>query len=207
VFYHEASNEYIKVGEDCTEKMGIGEPERFATARRAAKDARDAIAGKKKARLILQELGLEDAWQYYETAEGFSEYEESTCQSLVVNLVRYGNFSDKQAEFLKTLLHRIKNREALKAARELDKANAKDCPTGRIAVKGIVLSLKDVESQYGKTLKMFVKTAEGYTLWGTVPGSMYSVQKGDEVAFTATVTPSKDDKKHGYFSRPVRAKQ
>jgi hypothetical protein len=73
-------------------------------------------------------------------------------------------------------------------------------------VRGTVLSLKEVEGTYGITLKMFVKTSEGYTLWGSVPKGLGEVKKGDEVAFTATVTPSKDDKKHGYFSRPVRAK-
>ena len=206
VFYHQGSNEYIRVGEDCTEKMDMGEPERFATVRRAAKNARDAIAGKKKALLILQDLGLEAAWKYYETTEYLPEYEEATCQSLVANLVRYGSFSDKQEEFLKTLLHRIENREAIKAQRAAEKAQAQDCPTGRMAVKGTVLSLKEVEGHYGITLKMFVKTVEGYTLWGSVPKGLQDIKRGEEVAFTATVQPSDSDKKHGYFSRPVRAK-
>ena len=206
VFYHGATNEYIKVGEDCTEKMDMGEPERFATIRRAAKNARDAVAGKKKARLILQDLGLEAAWQYYETTQYLSEYEEAKCQDLVANLVRHGNFSDKQAEFLKSLLYRIENREALKAERAAEKERAQDCPTGRVSVKGTVLSLKAVEGQYGITLKMFVKTTEGYTLWGSVPKGLQDVKKGEEVAFTATISPSESDRKHGYFSRPARAK-
>jgi hypothetical protein len=206
VFYHGATNEYIRVGEDCTEKMDMGEPERFATARRAAKNARDAIAGKKKALLILKDLGLEASWKYYETTEYLPEYEESTCQDMVANLVRYGSFSDKQEEFLRSLLHRIENREAIKAQRAAEKASAQDCPTGRVKIKGTVLSLKEVEGNYGKTLKMFVKTTEGYTLWGTVPGSLHSIEKGEEVIFTATVEPARDDKKHGFFSRPVRAK-
>lgn len=206
VFWHQPTNEYIRVGEDCTEKMDMGEPERFATARRAAKNARDAIAGKKKALLILKDLGLEAAWKYYETTEYLPEYEESTCQDMVANLVRHGSFSDKQEEFLRSLLYRIENREAIKAQRAAEKASAQDCPTGRVKVKGTVLSLKEVEGFYGKTLKMFVKSDEGYTLWGTVPGSLHSIEKGEEVIFTATVEPARDDKKHGFFSRPVRAK-
>jgi hypothetical protein len=206
VFWHENSNEYIRVGEDCTEKMDIGEPERFATARRAAKNAREAAAGKQKARLILQDLGLEAAWKYYETTEYLPEYEESTCQDMVVKLVRYGSLSDKQEEFLRSLLHRIENREAIKAQREAEKAQAQDCPTGRLQVRGTVLSLKEVEGAYGITLKMFVKTSEGYTLWGSVPKGLSEVKKGDEVVFTATIEPAKDDKKHGFFSRPARAK-
>jgi hypothetical protein len=206
VFWHEGSNEYIRVGEDCTEKMDIGEPERFATARRAAKNARDAIAGKQKARLILKDLGLEAAWQYYETTQYLPEYEESTCQDMVANLVRYGSFSDKQEEFLRALLYRIENREAIKAQKAAEKAQAQDCPTGRVKIKGTVVSLKEVEGYYGKALKMLVKAVEGYTVWGTVPGSLHGIEKGEEIIFTATVVPARDDKKHGYFSRPVRAK-
>jgi hypothetical protein len=206
VFYHHGSNEYIRVGEDCTEKMDMGEPERFATARRAAKNAREADAGKRKARIILQDLGLEAAWQYYEANQYFSEYEEAKCQDLVANLVRHGTFSDKQAEFLKSLLYRIDNRETLKAQKAAEKERAQDCPTGRLSVKGTVLSLKEVEGTFGITLKMFVKTAEGYTLWGSVPKGLQGIGRGEEVTFTATISPSESDKKHGFFSRPVRAK-
>jgi hypothetical protein len=206
VFHHQASNEYIRVGEDCTEKMDMGEPERFATARRAAKNAREADAGKRKARLILQDHGLEAAWRYYDTKHVWQEREEATCESIVGNLVRYGNLSEKQVEFLKTLLYRIENREILKAQKEAEKAQAQNCPTGRIFIEGVVLSTKEVEGAFGTTQKMLVKTTGGYTLWGTVPKALKGVGRQSEVKFTATIEPSTTDKKHGYFSRPSAQK-
>ena len=82
---------------------------------------------------------------------------------------------------------------------------AEPVPTGRIDVSGKVLSCKYQESMYGSTLKMLVKDERGFKLWGTVPSSIYEVERGDMVSFTATVEPSKDDDKFGFFKRPSKA--
>ena len=82
---------------------------------------------------------------------------------------------------------------------------AEPVPTGRIDVSGKVLSYKYQESMYGSTLKMLVKDDRGFKLWGTVPSAIYEVERGDMVSFTATVEPSKDDDKFGFFKRPSKA--
>lgn len=201
VFYHEKTNECIKVGETCAEKLRMGEPERFATARRSVKAALDAIAGKRKAQALLNNLGLGEAWKLYESTEAAKTKEELTVRDMVRGLIRHGRLTEKQEAFLKRLLYTIANKDRIMAEREAEKLAALPCPTGRIVIIGTVLTVKTVESVWGDTLKMLVKTKEGYTVWGSVPSGL-TVNRGEPVTFKATVEPSKDDPKHGFFSRP-----
>lgn len=203
-FYHESYNEVIRVGQDCAEKLGVGCEEAFNAARRKVASAREYATGKARARLQLEEKGLLAAWTLWE-AKSRADSDTEIVTDMVGKLISYGNLSDKQWEFLKRLMYRIQNRETIEAQRAAEKAKAQDCPTGRMDIVGTVLTTRIVEGYYGDTLKMFVKTQEGYTLWGTVPSSL-QVEKGQEVRFRATVEPSKDDPKHGYFSRPTAQK-
>ena len=200
VFYHEHHGECIRVGQECASKLHMGCDGDFRAARAKVSKAKDTTSAETRAQLQLQEAGLSGAWNVYKTA-GVSDSDESIVRDMVRNLVRFGSLSTKQLEFLKRLIYRIENRAALEAQRAAEKAQAQDCPTGRMEITGTVLSTKEVEGHYGTALKMFVKTPEGYTLWGTVPKGL-AVERGAEVSFRATVEPSKDDPKHGYFSRP-----
>jgi hypothetical protein len=81
-------------------------------------------------------------------------------------------------------------------------------PTGRTTVRGIVISLKTHEGQWGTTRKMTVKvtTPTGVWLaWSTVPVDLDGkVNRGDEVEFDATLEAGRDP----YFAfakRPTRA--
>lgn len=206
VFFHQPTKEYIRIGERCTEKMNYGCAEDFASARRSIKDAKAAIAGKRKAEALLSDLGLNVAWNIYNSKENYREYEEPTIQSLVKGLVQYGYLTDKQEQFLRTLLDRVQNRDAIRAQKAAEKALAKDCPEGRILITGEVLATKLQSSEiYGDTLKMLVKSVDGYTVWGTVPKGL-DATRGEVVSFKATLKPSDDDPKHGYFSRPSAQK-
>lgn len=203
-FYHEHHNEVIRVGQECAEKLGVGCEEAFNAARRKVASAKEFNTGKARARLQLEEHGLLAAWAFYENRNP-SDKDEWIVGDLVNKMVRFGGLSDKQWEFLKRLMFRIENREAVEAQKAAEKASAKDCPTGRMDIVGTVLSTKEVEGAYGTTVKMLVKTAEGYTLWGTVPKGL-TAERGQEVRFKATVAPSEKDPKHGYFSRPSAQK-
>ncbi len=57
--------------------------------------------------------------------------------------------------------------------------------------------------RFGAQWKMLVKTDAGYLIWGTVPAGIASAAKGERISFTATVEPSKNDRKFGFASRPV----
>lgn len=203
-FYHEHHNEMIRVGQECAHKLHMGCDAAFNAARRKVASANEYATGKARARLQLEEKGLQSAWTLWE-AKSRVDSDTEIVVDMVGKLISYGNLSDKQWEFLKRLMYRIENRATLEAERAAEKARAQDCPAGRMDIVGTVLSTRVVEGHYGDTLKMFVKTPEGYTLWGTVPSSL-RVEKGQEVRFRATVEPSKDDPKHGYFSRPTAQK-
>jgi hypothetical protein len=207
VFHHAPSNECIMVGERCADKLEMGEPEQFARIRKAAKSAREAIAGKKKASLILSELGLSRAWELFNQKGKPFLYEENTVHDMVMDLTRYGSMSDKQIAFMRSLIHRIDNREAIAEERKREKEAAAPCPTGRLQVTGTVLTTKWSDGVYGRVLKMMVKTERGYTLWGTVPSALGEVEKGSVITFKATIEPSENDPKHGFFSRPIAQKQ
>lgn len=89
------------------------------------------------------------------------------------------------------------------AAREAAKVPVVE---GRYEIQGEVLTVKVQDGQYGSTLKMLV-AVDGYKVWGTVPSDLYGVDRGDRVAFTATVTKSDDDEAFGFYSRPTKARR
>lgn len=63
VFFHAATNSYIRTGFDCAEKLGMGDAERFRAFRAGVKNALDARAGKRKAEAFCEQHGLAAAWE------------------------------------------------------------------------------------------------------------------------------------------------
>lgn len=221
IFHHALSNTYIKTGEDCARKldMSYGDSNLF---RRAIADAREAQAGKKKAIAILSEAGLMQAWDMYinpsdylkdnprasgsqeECGTKFIPYEESTIQEMVSKLVKYGSFSEKQVSFLRILLDRVSKRPVIEAQRAAEHEVAALCPTGRLRITGTVVGTKTVPDYYsrhgGEMTKIIVKDSSGFKVYGS---QFERVQRGDSVDFVATVTPSPDDSKFGFFKHPA----
>lgn len=221
LFYHAKTNSYVRMGQDCAEKCEMGDSEAFNAFRAGVKNALEARAGKAKAKAILEQNGCVMAWDVYETAMKVGpdtmQYEEKTIWDMVSKLIKYGSLSDAQLGFLKKLLERMSTRAERQAQREEERRNAKPCPTGRVIVDGVILSTKWQESQFGNTLKMLVKTEDGWCVWGTMPNSIAlmpscdgkdltrGADKGDRVRFMAQVSPSNDDPKFGFFKRPTQA--
>lgn len=204
VFFHARTNSAIRVGQDCAAKLALDCDDAFVSARRQVKAARDLATGEARARLQLEERGLLAAWEIFKSMSR-DDSDEAIVADLVRRLVRSSTLSDRQWEFLSRLIHRVANREALAKQRAAEKAAAHDCPTGRVAISGVVLAKKLQSTSFGEVEKMLVKTPFGYTVWGSVPKGLVA-ERGSEVHFIATVTPAKDDLKHGFFSRPVAKK-
>jgi hypothetical protein len=209
IFHHAPSNSYIMTGEDCAQKldMSYGDMNYF---RRAVTDAREAQAGKKKAQAILSDAGLETVWALYgpdiQNQTGW-RYEELTVNDMTNKLVRYGSLSDKQVDFMRTLLDKIANRAVIDAQRAAEHDAAADCPAGRVRIQGTVLAVKVVESAFGEQTKILVKADSGFKVWGSRFSASHAdggVQIGHHVDFTATVTVSDKDRKFGFFKRPVQ---
>lgn len=218
VFYHPETNTYIRTGFDCAEKMDMGDPSQFRSFRKSVQQALERKAGKTKAKAILSEMGAGSAWEIWEnrTESTDFQFEETTICDIVEKLIRYGNLSDKQLLFIKSLLDKIERRAEIQAQREAEKAAAKEVPVGRHQVVGTVLKTRYQESSFGEILKMLVKTEDGYLLWGTVPSALQILEdpntecqrglaKGDRISFTAKLEPSKDDPKFGFYKRPTKA--
>jgi hypothetical protein len=229
VFYHPATNRYIECGEECAEKMDMGEPIAFQTLRRAIANARDAKAGKMKARVILEDSGLSRAWELYnatpealDAIQARGTWELSTLRDIIGGLIRYGSLSEKQQAFVAKLVNTLDHRAEVMEQRQAEKDAAAPCPTGRHTVTGTVIKTDAKEGRYGTTYKMAVKTDAGYVLWGTIPGNLLlfdverqkgeetwtvqrTLKKGDTVRFTATIEPSVSDPKFGFYARPTNA--
>ena len=205
-FWHEPTNTYIEVGETCADKLLQGERINFASFRKKMKAGIEAVAGKRKAQAALEDAGLSFAWQIFEQKDFATwQYEENIIYDIVRKFVRYGSISEKQQDLLRKLIHKIENREAIAAERAAEYQEAKPIPAlgGRFTIDGEVLSVKGAETLYGYTLKMIVKSTDGWKVYGSVPSGA-DLERGDKVSFNAEVTVSRDDPKFGFFKRPTK---
>ncbi len=75
---------------------------------------------------------------------------------------------------------------------------------GRQAFAGEVLATKWKDTDFGPVYKMLVQDDRGFKLWGSVPKNI-DPGRGERVAFMATVEPSRDDSRFGFFKRPTKA--
>lgn len=201
-FWNRVTNEYIRTGHDCAQKMSFGMGD-FDAFHRAVSDALEARAGKKKALVILENAGVGEAWGIYTGDRTAFKYEEVTLSDIVSKLVKYGAVSDKSIDYLRILLNKIADRPRVDAQRAEEYALANDAPEGRVTVVGEVVSAKWQESHFGEQYKMLVKHGEGWKVWVTVPVAFGQVNKGDFVTFVATLKRSKDDSKFAFGSRPT----
>lgn len=72
-------------------------------------------------------------------------------------------------------------------------------PDGRLTVDGLVLSIKEVETQFGWATKLLIDCG-GFRLYGTQPSGLDAVV-GGTVRFVATVQPKEVG--FGFYSRPT----
>lgn len=116
----------------------------------------------------------------------------------------YGDISPRQLDLVVKLVSEAPAKKAAVAARQ-DEATV-PAPTGRVQFTGKVVSKKYHENDFGGVYKLTVKvtTPEGvYLVWVSQPSSV-TVEVGDTVTMTATLTPS-DDKEHFAFGkRPAK---
>ena len=204
LFYHRPSNTYVRMGTDCAQKCEMAYSDGDANAfKMKCKTALEFAAGKKKAQATLTEKGLEAAWGLYTTEQVPNQYEELTVCDIVRKLIQYGSISEAQEKFIRNLLYKISNREEIARQREAEKAAALQVPVGRMQITGTIMKVASYDSIYGTSTKMTIKSPDGWLAFGTVPSNA-ECNRGDKVTFTATLEPSKDDSKFGFFKRPTK---
>jgi hypothetical protein len=161
-----------------------------------------------KAQIKLSGLGLDRAFEIHQACplDGYTEFEERTITDIVGKMARYGSISEKQENFLRNLVEKVDTRAQRQAdwqaKRDAERADATDCPAGRITITGTIVKLDTKVNQFGCREVMTVKSEDGFLVWGTCPSALYDKVRGDTVKFVATVTPSDTDSKFGFFKRP-----
>lgn len=218
VFHHIPTNTYIRTGLECAAKLDYQDKSLFEKAKNERQAVEKAKAGKLKATGLLNEHGILDFVQklHGENFEIVNYPDDAPIElkeliniviSITDNLIKWGNLSDKQWNFLNVLRNKIENFYEIKAKRDAEHAQLADAPTGRKVVKGKVLSVKMKDSFYGQTLKMLVQDESGFKVWSTVPSNVANyIEKGNDIEFTVTLKPSNDDTKFAFGSRPASAK-
>lgn len=241
-FHHVPSNTYIVTGMDCAAKMDIGDPVVFRAFKTRVAAGLKAKKGKAKARAWVTEnapeaLSILDSIKAAREAvdtRPLNEYGEPVGKSwydlltwgerklddLYGKLVQYGNFSEKQAEFFKSLPAQIAEdkvkQAAYEAKRAAEAANAKDIPKtdSRVTIEGEIISAKVQETDFGNFIKIVIKHADGWKVWGTLPNSLtgegtyhdlVKTLPGKHISLDARIVISDSDSKFGFFKRPSKA--
>jgi hypothetical protein len=202
LFEHTNGN-IIVVGEICAdETMEVPtralleikrERERLAGGREAAKRAEEVLAWIEEDPTRIGVVG----WMLDRPENGF-------YADLLRKMRKYGPLSAGQ----EAAVRKGPEREAAAAKRAAEEAAAPvaDVPVSdkRFTITGEVLSTKWVETDFGSTLKMLVRSVEGFKVWGSVPSNL-DVERGDHIRFDAKVERSHDDPTFGFFKRPTKA--
>ena len=205
IFYHADTNSYVRMGQDCAAKVGMGVEGAFRAARTEAEAMRKSTRGKLRAKGKLSEAGLDRAWDVYAATErtGY-RYEETTISDIVGKLVRYGSISDAQQNFLVNLLAKLDTRAAADAERA-----AKGAASQHVGVVGdrhrLVLRVRLVrsfESAYGIIWLHVCEDADGNVV--VYKGSKELAARGETVTVIATVAEhgERDGTKQTIIKRP-----
>lgn len=129
------------------------------------------------------------------------ECDNTVAKDIASKCREWGPLSDRQSDYL-VKLHVRSIEQKVQAENEPHIP----CPVGKSIITGVILSTKYVESMYGATLKMLVKSPDGFKVWGTVPSSICEqINKGCQIRFSATIEQSRDDASFGFFKRPSKA--
>jgi hypothetical protein len=237
IFLHTPTKALINMGQDCAGKYEM--MANWSQLELEAKRLHEA-----RGRAIQAKLNAEARAKYLEArpeltatfAEGERAWNKAEAESrdfikapraasilrdMHERLLRYHRLTESQEKLALKLAEQLRNPPPPR------KEEAKvPAPTGRIKIRGTVISLKPHETDFGTTTKMTIKvtTEAGIWLaWGTMPAEMGRVETplandpetfavswepvhGREVELTATITPSDRDPSFAFFKRPTKAR-
>ena len=202
VWKHEPTGEHIHVGHICAEKYGLIS-DRTAHELEAGRRAAVVVAkfererkAKERAEFLSEHPGLAEAL----------ETDHNIVANIKQSFVQWCNLSEKQIALVMKL-HK-EDKEQSEAPQESHTA----APEGKRVFRGVVVSKRAKDTQWGCSIKLTVKvtTPEGVWLaWGTCPAALlYSnsddpgAEVGDTVELKATLTRSDRDDHFAFYKRP-----
>lgn len=222
IWRHDPTGEHIHIGHDCADKYSLftnrAEWERWhreqtALRSQAAKQKRFKMAA---LRFTEAHPDLADAFALVPEAWATGEPRPvEILRDLLSKLNKYGSLSPAQVAFALRLADQVRNPPTKQEELHVP------APTGRTAVEGTVVSIKEHSGDWGTCWKMTVKVqteAGSWLVWCTVPQAIYDAfqatdaaqglpdwLRGRTVAFTAALQPGKDPH-FAFGKRPTQAR-
>lgn len=197
--------EMIYVGETCLDNRFSGSKADFLRLREAAKGQRIRNAKQMQINAAVDAHPALAWLTYPQYTDGTNTF----IADIGYKFRRYGELSERQiAAAIRVMEEDVKRAaevEARKAAQDALAKSGVEVPEGRVTVTGKIVSLKWKESEWGGSLKMVVRTAEGWAVWGTCPKSLDDAEVGDMVSFVGTIEKSATDPLFGFFKNPSKA--
>ena len=200
VWRHVPSGEHIHIGHDCADKYQL-------LAERGDWDARNAQVRRTAAALRIRAENEREREAFYTANPGLREAFEVTPKhdilaDLEAKFRAYRTLSPKQVAL------------AIKLATEAKTPRPEEAkvpaPLGKQTFRGILVSLKAYEGDFGTSIKGTIKvsTPDGVWLaWGTVPRGLLDLrpERGDTVEVTATLKPGREAH-FALTSRPTKGR-
>jgi hypothetical protein len=143
----------------------------------------------------------------------------TTLRDLRSKVRQYGSLSEKQEAFAldlhKQAVEKLDASANEVAIREAAIAAGLRAPEGKHTVKGVIKSVKWVDSDFGGAFKTLVELENGTRVYGTLPSDQHEnsahingawvtnkAEVGDKVEITATFEVSQKDTLFGFYKRP-----
>lgn len=197
---HTPTGEVVTFGSDCTERLGFENKMAFklaqVQARAEARKVRFTIYTARTAFLAANPAIADALTHIDEPVHARNTF----AKDVLMKLDRYGSLSEAQVRTVLASMARDREYAARRAVEDAEPKGA--APTGRVAVTGTVLSVKEQDGAYGVTWKMLMKLENNARVWLTVPASSETIERGDTLTVKATFEVSKDDPSFGFGKRP-----
>lgn len=192
VFVHVPTGSVIYVGHECAGHVELGNSDAFNALKKRIHAEQERYRNTVRARKLIHEYGIPEL--------ECGQYSHHILADMWGKLVQYGSLSEKQVAFAKRLIGEVKSPKD-------EPKPTEEAPEGRVVVIGMILGTKVVDSIYGSTLKMLVRSDDGgWKVWCTLPVTLSEAGKGSRVEFVATLQRSAKDRFFAFASRPSKGR-
>jgi hypothetical protein len=133
----------------------------------------------------------------------------------------YGYLTEKQLPWVV----KVSDRERERAEQAANEPPLVPAPEGRVTVRGEIVAVKTVESDFGESIKLLVLADDHYKVWVTAPNALYGYrdedledgrprgdavyrtpERGDRIEFAAKLERSDRDETFAFGKRPTKAR-
>jgi hypothetical protein len=206
IWMHEPTGDFVHVGHNCADKYAM-------LAARPGFDAALEELKQRRATFIREQKKLALQERFLDAHPGLKEalaLDHKILRDMAANFARWNSLTPKQVAFAMKLAADVKARIANPPPAE----KHVPAPTGRVTVKGTVVSRKlygdDADYHrggiaFGPVYKITVKVVTPDGVWLAWGSAVANCKVGDVVEFTATLTAGRDPH-FAFFKRPLKSR-